>query len=47
GDPGLVGDLTPSTDPTTRGVGLIDPDSTLELALAACLRAWRLQEGRD
>ncbi|GAB3653885.1 hypothetical protein GCM10027596_04950 [Nocardioides korecus] len=47
GDPGLVGDLAPSTDPTARGVGLIDPDSTLELALVACLRAWRLQEGRD
>lgn len=47
GDPGLVGELAPRTDVRGTRVDEIDPDSTLELALAACLRAWRLQEGRD
>jgi hypothetical protein len=39
GDPG---DLSPSDQPHP---GTIDRDRTLELALAACLRTWRLQGG--
>ena len=41
GDPGVLARPAPRT-----GRRSVDPSETLELALAACLRLWRTQEGR-
>jgi hypothetical protein len=41
GDPGLIARPAPRTGRR----GDVDPSETLELALAACLRLWRTQEG--